>query len=55
MLDKHGFKYAVPEGPYYVMADFQHLGRGDDDMAFARRLNNSSVRAARQPTGILVT
>lgn len=38
ILDKHGFKYAVPEGPYYVMADFQHLGRGDDDMAFARRL-----------------
>ena len=35
ILDKHGFKYAVPEGAYYVMADFRHLGRGDDDMAFA--------------------
>jgi len=34
ILDKHGFKYAVPEGAYYVMADFRHLGRGDDDMAF---------------------
>ena len=22
ILDKHGFKYAVPEGAYYVMADF---------------------------------
>jgi aminotransferase len=35
ILDKHGFKYAVPEGAYYVMADFRHLGRGNDDMAFA--------------------
>ena len=35
ILDKHGFKYAVPEGAYYVMADFRHLGRGDDDMSFA--------------------
>jgi aspartate/methionine/tyrosine aminotransferase len=35
ILDKHGFRYAVPEGAYYVMADFRHLGRGDDDMAFA--------------------
>jgi len=35
ILDKHGFKYAIPEGAYYVMADFRHLGRGDDDMAFA--------------------
>jgi aminotransferase len=35
ILDKHGFKYAVPEGAYYVMADFRRLGRGDDDMAFA--------------------
>jgi aspartate/methionine/tyrosine aminotransferase len=35
ILDKHGFKYSVPEGAYYVMADFRHLGRGDDDMAFA--------------------
>jgi aminotransferase len=34
ILDKHGFKYAVPEGAYYVMADFRHLGRGDDDLAF---------------------
>ncbi len=38
ILDKHGFNYAVPEGAYYVMADFRHLGRGDDDMAFARWL-----------------
>ena len=35
ILDSHGFKYAVPEGAYYVMADFRNLGRGDDDMAFA--------------------
>jgi aminotransferase len=35
ILDRHGFKYAAPEGAYYVMADFRHLGRGDDDMAFA--------------------
>jgi aminotransferase len=35
ILDKHGFKYAVPEGAYYVMADFRHLGRGDDDLSFA--------------------
>jgi aspartate/methionine/tyrosine aminotransferase len=35
ILDKHGFKYAIPEGAYYVMADFRHLGRGDDDLAFA--------------------
>jgi aspartate/methionine/tyrosine aminotransferase len=35
ILDAHGFAYAVPEGAYYVMADFRHLGRGDDDMTFA--------------------
>lgn len=35
ILDKYGFKYAVPEGAYYVMADFRHLGRGDDDLAFS--------------------
>jgi aminotransferase len=35
ILEKHGFKYAVPEGAHYVMADFRCLGRGDDDMAFA--------------------
>jgi aminotransferase len=35
ILDSHGFQYAVPEGAYYVMADFRHLGRGDDDLAFA--------------------
>jgi aminotransferase len=35
ILDAYGFKYAVPEGAYYVMADFRHLDRGDDDMAFA--------------------
>lgn len=35
ILDRHGFTYTPPEGAYYVMADFQHLGRGDDDMAFA--------------------
>ena len=35
ILDKHDFTYAVPEGAYYVMADFRRLGRGDDDMAFA--------------------
>jgi aspartate/methionine/tyrosine aminotransferase len=35
ILNSHGFKAASPEGAYYVMADFRHLGRGDDDMAFA--------------------
>lgn len=35
ILNTHGFSYSVPEGAYYVMADFRHLGRGDDDMAFA--------------------
>jgi aminotransferase len=35
ILDRHGFTYTPPEGAYYVMADFRHLGRGDDDMAFA--------------------
>ena len=35
ILDRYGFKYAAPEGAYYVMADFRHLGRGDDDLAFA--------------------
>jgi len=35
ILDRHGFKYAIPEGAYYVMGDFRHLGRGDDDLAFA--------------------
>jgi len=35
ILESHGFRYAVPEGAYYVMGDFRHLGRGDDDMAFA--------------------
>jgi aspartate/methionine/tyrosine aminotransferase len=38
ILDKYGFTYAVPEGAYYVMADFRALGRGDDDMAFAHWL-----------------
>lgn len=35
ILDTAGFEYEVPEGAYYVMADFRRLGRGDDDMAFA--------------------
>ena len=35
VLHKHGFKYAVPEDVYYLMADFRRLGRSDDDMAFA--------------------
>lgn len=35
ILERHGFGYTTPEGAYYVMADFRHLGRGDDDMAFA--------------------
>jgi aminotransferase len=35
ILEDHGFRYSVPEGAYYVMADFRHLGRGEDDMAFA--------------------
>jgi aspartate/methionine/tyrosine aminotransferase len=40
ILDSCGFQYARPEGAYYVMADFRHLGRGDDDMAFAYWLIN---------------
>lgn len=35
ILDSHGFDYSAPEGAYYVMADFRHLGRGDNDMTFA--------------------
>jgi aminotransferase len=35
ILERHGFGFTVPEGAYYVMADFRHLGRGDDDVAFA--------------------
>jgi aminotransferase len=35
ILDDHGFACHVPEGAYYTMADFTHLGRGDDDSAFA--------------------
>jgi aspartate/methionine/tyrosine aminotransferase len=35
ILDEHGFKYRVPEGAYYVMADFTSLGHGDDDIGFA--------------------
>jgi aminotransferase len=35
ILERHGFGYTTPEGAYYVMADFRHLARGDDDMAFA--------------------
>jgi aminotransferase len=35
ILERHGFGYTTPEGAYYVMADFRHLGRGEDDMAFA--------------------
>ena len=30
-----GWCSCVPEGAYYVTADFRHLGRGDDDLAFA--------------------
>ena len=26
ILDAYGFKYAVPEGAYFVMADFRQLG-----------------------------
>jgi aspartate/methionine/tyrosine aminotransferase len=35
ILDDHGFVAHRPEGAYYTMADFRHLGRGDDDTAFA--------------------
>jgi len=35
ILDDHGFAAHRPEGAYYTMADFTHLGRGDDDTAFA--------------------
>jgi len=35
ILEIHGFACHRPEGAYYTMADFRHLGRGDDDTAFA--------------------
>ena len=35
ILGAHGFASHRPEGAYYTMADFRHLGRGDDDVAFA--------------------
>src|SRR5215467_9973669 len=31
ILQHHDFRFALPEGAYYVMADFTRLGRGDDD------------------------
>lgn len=38
ILDEKGFTYRIPEGAYYAMANFTALGRGDDDVAFARWL-----------------
>jgi len=35
ILADHGFACSLPEGAYYTMADFTHLGRGKDDTAFA--------------------
>jgi aminotransferase len=35
ILEAHGFPCHRPEGAYYTMADFRHLGRGDDDTRFA--------------------
>ena len=35
ILAQYGFACHLPEGAYYTMADFTHLGRGDDDTAFA--------------------
>ncbi len=35
ILRDYGFSCSVPEGAYYTMADFTHLGRGNDDAAFA--------------------
>jgi aminotransferase len=35
ILSDHGFQCHVPEGAYYTMASFRHLGRDDDDTAFA--------------------
>ena len=35
ILDEHGFTYHIPEGAYYVMADFRRLNRSDDDVRFA--------------------
>ena len=40
MLRENGFKPVVPEGAYYIMADFSDLRRSpaEDDTAFAMRL-----------------
>ena len=35
ILETFGFRFTPPEGAYYVMADFEALGRGTDDTAFA--------------------
>ena len=37
ILQQAGFRPVVPQGAYYVMADFTALG-GEDDVAFAHRL-----------------
>jgi aspartate/methionine/tyrosine aminotransferase len=37
-LTKAGFRFTVPEGAYYILADFTDLAPGEDDVAFAKRL-----------------
>lgn len=37
-LQEAGFRFTVPEGTYYVLADFSSLAHGRDDVEFARWL-----------------
>jgi aspartate/methionine/tyrosine aminotransferase len=37
-LAKAGFRFTVPAGAYYILADFSDLSKNEDDVAFATRL-----------------
>jgi aspartate/methionine/tyrosine aminotransferase len=37
-LAKAGFRFTVPAGAYYILADFSDLSTNEDDVAFATRL-----------------
>jgi aspartate/methionine/tyrosine aminotransferase len=37
-LAKAGFRFTVPAGAYYILADFSDLSENEDDVAFATRL-----------------
>lgn len=48
-LQKAGFKAAVPQGAYFILADYQAL-HGGDDLAFARMLTQTAKVAAIPPS-----